>query len=232
MVRVSARRRTDEDIMLDVVAGLRWDARVDASDVRVEVRKGRVRLTGTVPSYTARAAAVEQAWSTQGVLDVEDALQVVVKQNVPGGQDDDLMAKANDIIGWHLCMDDCDVQAVVQDGVLELQGTVDEHWKVRYAERLLAGIRGIREVRNNLAVALDRSVADEDLAEEITAALSRNSLVDEDHVKVRVKDGIVTLHGCVACWHEADAAREVASAAHGTLEVRDQLELFPTEEKA
>ncbi len=232
MVRVSARRRTDEDIMLDVVAGLRWDVRVDASDVRVEVRKGRVRLTGTVPNYTARAAAVEQTRSTQGVLDVEDALQVVVKKNVPGGRDDELAAKANDIIAWHLCMDDCDVQAVVQDGVLELQGTVDEHWKVRYAERLLSGIRGIRKVRNDLVVKPDRKVADEDLAGEITAALSRNSLVDEDQVKVRVKDGVVTLQGCVACWHEADAAREVASAAPGTLEIRDQLELFPAEEEA
>jgi osmotically-inducible protein OsmY len=36
--------RTDEDIKLDVVEQLRWDGRVDASDITVEVHNKEVTL--------------------------------------------------------------------------------------------------------------------------------------------------------------------------------------------
>jgi len=47
---------TDEKIKKQVVDQLYWDARVDASDVKVEVSDRNVILTGTVPSYGVRQA--------------------------------------------------------------------------------------------------------------------------------------------------------------------------------
>ena len=44
------KNRTDEDIKISVVAGLVFDARVDAAEVQVTVEDGRVRLSGTVPT--------------------------------------------------------------------------------------------------------------------------------------------------------------------------------------
>jgi hyperosmotically inducible periplasmic protein len=93
-----AGQRRDEDIKLDVVANLRWDGRVDAADVQVDVDGGRVTLSGTVPNHTARVAAVQETWFTAGVGAVDDELKVVLKKNVPGGSDEELAARANDIL--------------------------------------------------------------------------------------------------------------------------------------
>jgi osmotically-inducible protein OsmY len=224
MTRERTGQRKDEDIKLDVVANLRWDGRVDAADVQVKVDRGRVTLSGTVPNYTARAAAVEETRLTAGVEDVEDDLRVVLKKNVPGGSDEELAEKTKDILYWHSDLEGCDIRVAVAEGVAELQGTVDAHWKVHRAQEIVTGIRGITEVRNNLAVVPSQSVDDEALAKDITAALARNVLVDEDLVEVEVDKGVVTLKGSVASWIEATRVREVASATPGALEVRDQLE--------
>jgi hyperosmotically inducible periplasmic protein len=219
-----AGQRRDEDIKLDVVANLRWDGRVDAADVQVDVDGGRVTLSGTVPNHTARVAAVQETWFTAGVGAVDDELKVVLKKNVPGGSDEELAARANDIIDWHSDLDGCDVRVSVKEGAARLEGTVDAHWKINRVHRLVMGIRGITEVNNNLAVVPSHSVADEALAEDITAALARNVLVGEDQVEVEVANGVVTLKGSVASWMEAHTVKEVVSATPGALEVRDQLE--------
>jgi len=219
-------QRNDEDIKLDVVANLRWDGRVEAADIQVEVHKGRVTLSGTVPNFTGRAAAVEETRLTAGVAEVEDKLQVVLKKNVPGGSDKELAERAKDVLDWHSDLEGCDIRVSVNKGIVELEGTVDAHWKVTRAEKVVMGIRGITEVKHNLAVVPSHSVNDEALAEDIKAALARNVLVGEDHVEVEVENGVVTLKGSVASWIEATRVREVASATPGALEVRDQLETF------
>jgi hyperosmotically inducible protein len=62
--------RTDEAIKRDLIDELYWDYRVDAFNVKAEVSDGRVELTGSVPSYSARHAAVTAAWGIDGVREV------------------------------------------------------------------------------------------------------------------------------------------------------------------
>ncbi|MGK7370381.1 MAG: BON domain-containing protein, partial [Candidatus Halalkalibacterium sp. M3_1C_030] len=45
--------RNDEDIKVDVAKQLKWDARIDASDVSIKVDNGKVDLEGNVPTMTA-----------------------------------------------------------------------------------------------------------------------------------------------------------------------------------
>jgi len=51
--------RTDEEVKKNVADELSWDDRVDATDVSVDVRDGRVVFSGTVLTYAARRAAAE-----------------------------------------------------------------------------------------------------------------------------------------------------------------------------
>jgi osmotically-inducible protein OsmY len=54
-------RKTDTQIHHDVLEELKWDSRVDETEVGVEVGKGVVTLTGTVSSWAKRMAAQEAA---------------------------------------------------------------------------------------------------------------------------------------------------------------------------
>jgi osmotically-inducible protein OsmY len=87
------------------------------------------------------------------------------------------------------------------------------------------GLQGVVEVRNNLAVVPNGTIADEVLAREITSAMARNILIDEDHVDVRVENGVVTLTGRVASWMEADACEEIVSTTPGAMEVRSRMNI-------
>ena len=49
--------RADEQIQRDVLAELKWDARVQPNEIGVAVKDGIVTLIGWVDSYTKRWAA-------------------------------------------------------------------------------------------------------------------------------------------------------------------------------
>ena len=59
--------RSDEEIRKDVLAELKWDARVQPNDIGVAVKNGVVTLTGWVDSYIKRWAAEEAAHRVRGV---------------------------------------------------------------------------------------------------------------------------------------------------------------------
>jgi osmotically-inducible protein OsmY len=75
--------KSDEGIAKDVVDSLYWDSRVDASKMGVYVNDGIVTLSGTLSSYSERAAASEDAWIISGVRDVKNQLKVDVQKDVP-----------------------------------------------------------------------------------------------------------------------------------------------------
>ncbi len=52
--------RSDEQIQKDVLAELKWDARVMPNEIGVAVKDGVVTLTGWVDSYTKRCESCGQ----------------------------------------------------------------------------------------------------------------------------------------------------------------------------
>src|SRR5436190_23005293 len=68
--------RTDEDIQRDVLAQLKWDARVQPNEIGVAVKDGVVTLLGWVDSYTKRWAAEDAARRVRGVKAVANDIEV------------------------------------------------------------------------------------------------------------------------------------------------------------
>lgn len=72
--------RTDEDIKKEVVDHLYWNNEVDASDIEVRVDDGEVTLTGSVPSVNNSIAAENAAFDIEGVVVVNDELDVEIPE--------------------------------------------------------------------------------------------------------------------------------------------------------
>src|SRR6267142_3436107 len=68
--------RTDDQIQLDVLDELKWDARVQPNEIGVAVKDGIVTLLGWVDSYTKRWAAEEAAHRVRGVKAVANEIEV------------------------------------------------------------------------------------------------------------------------------------------------------------
>ena len=67
---------TDQRIAEDIESALDRNLYVIAEDITVEVEKGVVTLTGTVPTYNARLEAYSAAINTLGVLQVKNNIVV------------------------------------------------------------------------------------------------------------------------------------------------------------
>jgi osmotically-inducible protein OsmY len=88
----------------------------------------------------------------------------------------------------------------------------------------VAGLTGVRNVRDDIDIAYNGDPVDVDL--HVQEALDRYALVpDDSDVQVDVKGGVVTLTGHVSNWAEHDAAVSAAWMATGVIDVRDELSI-------
>jgi osmotically-inducible protein OsmY len=130
MLQAKAVKKTDAEIQQDVIRELKWDPRVEETEVGVEVDNGIVTLTGTVSSWAKRLAAKEAAHRVFGVLDV--ANDVTVK--VPGSltrTDTDLAQAVRHALKWDVMVPDERITSTVSNGWVTLEGTVDSGLSTR-----------------------------------------------------------------------------------------------------
>jgi osmotically-inducible protein OsmY len=68
--------RSDSEIKRDVEDELRWDPRLDDTDVAVSVRDGVVELAGFVKSFPEKIEAEEAASRVKGVSGIANDIEV------------------------------------------------------------------------------------------------------------------------------------------------------------
>ena len=145
----------DDDIRDAVDDQLTFDPDVDAAEshVTVETMNGEVTLNGTVPSYPQYLAAAAAARRVAGVTDVHNHLEVVLP---PGDYRDDqtLTTTADDALTLNETVR-VGVEATAANGVITLTGTVRDGDERTAAELLVAGLSGVRSVRNDIQIRAD-----------------------------------------------------------------------------
>lgn len=215
--------RSDEDIKRDVIDELHWDSRVDASSVTVVVENAIVNLGGEIPTYAERNAAVDAASAVSGIKEVVNKIRVCHPATSALPADTEIHEKIMTLLEWNPRIEASHIHPKVGEGAVTLDGYVETHWKRVYIEDVVANIRGVVAIHNNLTVVPTRSVTDQMIAEDIVSALRRDLLVDADEVEVNVENGVVTLSGQVMSQAERKAAEDDASVTTGVLAVRNRL---------
>ena len=147
----AAMKKTDAQIHHDVLKELKWDSRVDQTEVGVQVASGVVTLTGTVTSWAKRVAAQEAAHRVMGVLDVANDITV----KAPGGPaptDTDIAQAVRRALEWDVFVPDDKITSTVTDGWVTLEGTVDSWSQRTDAERAIRNLAGVKFVVNKITV--------------------------------------------------------------------------------
>lgn len=215
--------RTEESIKKSVVDQLYWDDRVDASDVKIDVKGSRVTLNGTVPDYTAQQAAVVDAWVVDGVTMVNNNLSIKPSTAIELPKDDGIEEWVNNSYFWDTNIDSTEVDVDVENGFVTLEGSVDAYWKKLRAENIASDTTGVLGVTNKVAVVPTESFIDKEIAEDIVHAIDRRYDVRPDDVDVKVKNGTVTLTGKVPSWRAYSAITTIAENTAGVLDVESNL---------
>ncbi len=216
----------DEEIEQEIREQLRENGRVDASEVLIDVEDGRVTLGGTVPSHAARVSILGGVRSVRGVRAIRDELTIDLGPSMTSTEAIK-EAAINNMLIWNAEIDASDVVASVESGRATLEGTVPALWQKEKAGELVAGVRGITEVSNEIAVVPTTQVLDERIASDIVDALKDIEDVMPNAVTVRVDGGAVTLSGAVPDRRAREEVYEAALYTSGVTEIRDELVIEP-----
>jgi osmotically-inducible protein OsmY len=217
--------KSDEQIHQDVLRELRWDSRVDDTEVGVEVDQGVVTLTGTVENYAKKLAAQEAAHRVMGVLDVADDIRVKIPGS-PGRTDTEIAQAVRQALEWDVLVPATRITSTVADGWVTLEGGVDRLHEREDAERAVRYLQGVHGVQNKIMVRPPH-VMPEKVRQVIEEALERSAEHEVKHIQVQVSDGEVTLTGRVRSYAEKRAVMGAVSHAPGVHTVKDRLRIDP-----
>jgi osmotically-inducible protein OsmY len=217
--------RTDGEIQQDVIQELRWDTRVAATDVGVEVDGGVVTLTGTVESYAKLRAAQEAAHRVAGVLDVANDIRIHPLGST-SPTDTEIAQAIRDTLRWDAHIPHEQIETTVSGGWVTLEGTVS-FWNQRgEAERIVLRLAGVRGVTNRILV-VTPDADPEAVRRAIEEALELRAERESRDIQVKVHDGKVTLAGHVQSWREKRAVIGAASHSPGVREIDDRVRVHP-----
>lgn len=212
---------TDEEIKKNVVDQLAANDLIDAAEIQVDVELGEVTLTGNVATYSAWQETTEEAWSVNGVVNVDNRLEVAYEEI--GLDDDYLRRHIRSLLEMSADVDIENLEVTVRDGVVIINGEVDNFWEKVRAGNIASDVTGVVDIDNSLVVVQTEEILDEAIAEDVENSLERKAVVDADNVEVSADNGVVTLSGEVSTWTARNAAYEAASNTVGVTDVIDNL---------
>jgi osmotically-inducible protein OsmY len=219
---MTSERKTDEEIQRDVLAELKWDARVLPNEIGVSVKNGVVLLTGHVDSFYKKWAAEEAVRRVRGPVAIANDLEVKLPSSAERTDDEIAMAAVNAIESDTL-LEPKNLRITVEDGWITVRGEVEWNHQKTDAERLLRHLWGVRGVTNLITIK-SRPTPDE-IKSRIENAFIRSAELDAQGISVEVQGSKAILKGKVRSWAEREQAERTAWVAPGITQVEDHLEV-------
>src|SRR4030095_16842013 len=115
---------SDEQIQRDVLAELKWDARLQPNEVGVIVKDGIVTLTAWVDSYSKKWAAEEAVHRVRGVKAVANEIEVRLPSTAER-TDADIAAAVVRALEWDAFVPIEKLDVTVSKGWVTLKGEVE-----------------------------------------------------------------------------------------------------------
>jgi osmotically-inducible protein OsmY len=211
---------SDMQLQQDIIDELEFDPAIHATHIGISVADGVVTLSGYVDTFSQKTTVEAAVKRVRGVRAVAQEIEV----RLPGHKmvaDDEIAARALDIIAWDTAVPDNKIGVKVERGWVTLGGEVDWHFQRMLAETAVRKLGGITGVTNLIAVVPSSTAAN--IRERIAAALKRNADLDADQVKVTVSGATVTLDGNVMNWRDRDVIENAAWSSPGVQKVDNRL---------
>jgi osmotically-inducible protein OsmY len=215
----------DKSLQEAVMKELEWDPKVDAAHIGVSAKDGAVTLSGHVPSYSEKFAAVRAAERVFGVKAVADEIEV----RLPGSSvrdDSDLAEQIARVLSWNTYVPET-VEAEVRDGWVTLRGEVEWSFQRDAAKRAVRDLTGVKGVSNLITMKPRVKPTPAEVEERVAEAIERQASLHPRRIWATTSNGTVHLHGTVHSVWEKRVAEEAAASAAGVAKVEDHIAVTP-----
>ena len=239
---------SDDEIRKRVDAALDADARLDGSSIDVaSVNKGVVVLSGKAESLSDHLRAIETARAVPGVQRVASEIQSPNQlsdaeiwrdtEGAASGAVDSAKASMSDM--WitsaakvrlmsHSATPASTINVDTTDGVVTLFGMVATSEAKKAAEAEVAGVGGVRQVKNELQVVpekMQKAAEEKDEAVEERVSKKLEQAMRDDDVDVDVVKGVARLTGKVPSQVERLRVLTLVRSTAGVSSVVDELQI-------
>jgi len=140
-----------------------------------------------------------------------------------------LKQRVLDELAWQPGVDEAHVGVTVRGGVVTLTGHIGSYAQKCVAERAAGRVTGVRAIAEELEIrylsGLDRG--DETMAKRASDIISWDLSVPKDRVRIKIKNGWVTLAGDVDWCFQKQAAEADVEGLHGVMGVSNVIEIKP-----
>jgi osmotically-inducible protein OsmY len=212
--------RSDSDIKRDVEEELRWDPRIDTTDVAVAVKNGVVTLAGFVRNYMDKFQAEAAAKRVAGVVGLANDIEVGLSR-ADQRPDPEIARDAVAAIKSRLPLSSEHIKVVVDKGWVTLEGQVEWNYQRDEAERAVRRINGVKGVINSIG--LEPRARPSEIKQKIEEAFRRSAEIDASRITVEANGSDVVLRGAVRSWAERQEAERAAWAAPGVRKVENRI---------
>lgn len=237
-VEVRTPDRPAEEIRADVTAALERSPAPNVRAIEISAAQGVATLEGTVNSWREKWLAEQKAKSIRGVKGVRNNLEIAYDAE---RADDDIRKDIETTLRWDAWLHGTDLKVAVNDGKVELSGSVASALQRRRA-KADAWVNGVHKVdAEGVKVAPEGSdgadsislskafpeADDESTTQALRRAFALDPRIDAEAIEIDVKDGVATLDGRVDRAGTRRALSETARATRGVWIVRNNVGIRP-----
>lgn len=213
---------SDKEITRAVERELRIQRGIYSTLIDVETREGIVTLDGTVDNLLEKERSAWVAKTIRGVRGVVNQIDI----ETPAIDDAMLQKDITDAWLRDPATESYELQAKANNGTVTLSGDVQSWQEKQLALKVAKGVRGVKEIEDNIEINYTSDRADREIENEVEQALYWDVYVDASLIQVNVNNGKVKLKGIVGSAAEKNYAISTAwvegvkSIEHGQLEVQ------------
>ena len=205
-----------------IKAALEKELHIDPikNPIHLKMEGDAILMEGVVDRISHKKRALLVAMGISGTSGVIDRLRV--KPATEMG-DKEIKNHICDAFLEEPTIRDITIEVDVNNGIVDLEGTVPSLSHKRLAGVLVWWVPGSRDVINSLEVIPPEEDSDDEITEAVVLAFEKDTLVNHSNIKVTTQNYVVTLDGIVHSEPAKNAAEDDAWYVWGVNEVVSRL---------
>lgn len=126
-------------------------------------------------------------------------------------------------------LEPAEIGVTVHDGVVTLTGTVNRYIKKIEAEKAAKSVAGVKAIVEKINVDLPnhKHITDEQIAHDAIMAIKDKWNVPDEHIKLKVENGFVTLEGKTGWYYQRESAEKAIQMLPGVRGIFNRITIDP-----
>jgi osmotically-inducible protein OsmY len=145
-------RSNDEDISEKISNALKWNSKIESTNINIKTINRFVTLRGTVPTYWEKYEAEKLANHTYGVKGVVNLLKVQLHNKIT---DRDIENDIKRALKRNILIDEDEIRVKSENGNVQLSGSVKNYFEKREAIDIAVYTNGVVDVTDKLLIEND-----------------------------------------------------------------------------